>query len=80
MGGSYARLGVGSPWDSALPGLVLLVLKAGYARPCLVVLGAGYTRPGFGSPRGRICQALVVLAAGYARLGFCSSKGLICLG
>jgi hypothetical protein len=54
---SNRRLGLSSPWDLALPGLVLLVPRAGGARLGLVVLGAGYTRPGFGSPRGRIWQA-----------------------
>jgi hypothetical protein len=44
-GGSYARLGVNSPWDLALPGLVLLVLGAGYTRPC------------FSCPKAWLCQA-----------------------
>ncbi len=38
-GGSYARLGVSSPWDLAMTGMFL------------VLLGAGYAMPGFSCPK-----------------------------
>jgi hypothetical protein len=51
MRGSYARLGVSSPSDLALPGLVLLVI------------GAGYARPGFGCPKAWLSLFISILGA-----------------